>query len=91
MQVWDVNKPAPKEVGGPFDLVLACNSIHACDDIAGKLHCSKVCLGYIQVWQLCIGSSWSGTFTMQYILPVLSRPSSVVPLGQWRWETWLSS
>ena len=34
-QVWDVNKPAPASLGGPFDLILASNAIHTCDNIAG--------------------------------------------------------
>lgn len=36
-QVWDVNKPAPRDFGGPFELVLALNAIHACNNIAGTL------------------------------------------------------
>lgn len=35
-KVWDVNKPAPKEIGGPFDLILASNAIHACDNMQGE-------------------------------------------------------
>jgi hypothetical protein len=34
-QVWDANKPGGKELGGPFDLILASNAIHTCNSIAG--------------------------------------------------------
>ncbi|KAK9916399.1 hypothetical protein WJX75_002178 [Coccomyxa subellipsoidea] len=33
-KVWDVNKPAGKELEGPFDLILASNAIHTCDNMA---------------------------------------------------------
>lgn len=35
MQTWDVNKPAPESLGGPFDLILASNAVHTCDNMAG--------------------------------------------------------
>jgi hypothetical protein len=36
MQTWDVNKPAPDTLGGPFDLILASNAVHTCDNMAGE-------------------------------------------------------
>ena len=36
MQTWDVNKAAPESLGGPFDLILASNAVHTCDNMAGE-------------------------------------------------------
>ena len=35
VQTWDVNKPAPESLGGPFNLMLASNAVHTCDNMAG--------------------------------------------------------
>ena len=37
VQTWDVNKPAPDTLGGPFDLILASNAVHTCDNMAGAI------------------------------------------------------
>ena len=37
MQTWDVNKAAPESLGGPFNLILASNAVHTCDNMAGEL------------------------------------------------------
>ena len=42
MQTWDVNKAAPESLGGPFNLILASNAVHTCDNMAGEL-----CLLYL--------------------------------------------
>jgi hypothetical protein len=34
--VWDVNKEAPAAMGGPFDIILAANAVHTCDNLAGE-------------------------------------------------------
>ena len=41
MQAWDLNGPAPEEIGKGYDLVMACNTLHTGADIAGDLplHC----------------------------------------------------
>ena len=36
LQTWDVNKAAPESLGGPFDLILASNAVHTCDNMAGR-------------------------------------------------------
>ena len=43
MQTWDVNKAAPESLGGPFNLMLASNAVHTCDNMAGEpaLPCPK--------------------------------------------------
>lgn len=35
MQAWDLNGPAPEEIGKDYDLVMACNTLHTGTDIAG--------------------------------------------------------
>ena len=35
MQAWDLNGPAPEDVGKDYDLVMACNTLHTGADIAG--------------------------------------------------------
>jgi len=40
MQTWDVNKAAPESLGGPFNLMLASNAVHTCDNMAGELVCA---------------------------------------------------
>lgn len=35
-KVWDINKPAPEDLGGPFDLVMASNAIHACENMQSE-------------------------------------------------------
>ena len=37
MQTWDVNKAAPESLGGPFNLILASDAVHTCDNMAGEL------------------------------------------------------
>ena len=36
LQTWDVNKAAPESLGGPFNLMLASNAVHTCDNMAGR-------------------------------------------------------
>ena len=36
MQAWDLNGPAPEEIGKGYDLVMACNTLHTGADIAGE-------------------------------------------------------
>ena len=36
MQAWDLNGPAPAEIGKGYDLVMACNTLHTGADIAGE-------------------------------------------------------
>ena len=36
VQTWDVNKPAPESLDGPFNLILASNAVHTCDNMAGE-------------------------------------------------------
>ena len=36
VQVWDCNKEAPAQLGGPFNLIMASNAVHTCDDMAGE-------------------------------------------------------
>ena len=35
MQAWDLNGPAPEDLGKGYDLVMACNTLHTGTDIAG--------------------------------------------------------
>lgn len=32
--MWDINKTAPADIGGPFHLVTASNAVHTCNDLA---------------------------------------------------------
>ena len=62
LQTWDINKLAPESLGGPFDLILASNAVHTCDNMAGeRLNCSTLpCLkqGYHKKRMLCSCLSW---------------------------------
>ena len=35
-QVWDMNGPASKEIGGEYHVLLAGNALHNAADLAGK-------------------------------------------------------
>ncbi len=44
VQTWDVNDPAPATLGGPFNLILAANAVHACTNMAGETWSSNTVL-----------------------------------------------
>lgn len=48
-KTWDVNKPAPEDIGGPFDLILASNAIHACDNMQSERTLLHLCILQIEI------------------------------------------
>ncbi|EIE23140.1 hypothetical protein COCSUDRAFT_47508 [Coccomyxa subellipsoidea C-169] len=53
-KTWDVNKPAPDTLGGPFDLILASNAVHTCDNMAETLanvHASLADGGFLLLYE----------------------------------------
>ena len=50
LQTWDVNKAASESLGGPFNLILASNAVHTCDNMAGRyLFCYPILLLYFSI------------------------------------------
>ena len=43
-QVWDLNKPAPAEVGRDYHVVLASNVLHTAANMASALPAPTACL-----------------------------------------------
>ncbi|EIE22203.1 ketoacyl-synt-domain-containing protein [Coccomyxa subellipsoidea C-169] len=53
-KTWDVNKPAPASLGGPFNLILASNALHTCDNMADALanvHASLADGGFVLLYE----------------------------------------
>ena len=54
--MWDLNKPAPEEVGRDYHLVLASNVLHTAANMAGAIPCSvdHSATGYIPYDSECL-------------------------------------
>jgi fatty acid synthase, animal type len=58
LQVWDCNKKAPEAVGTGFNLVVASNAIHTCDDMATTLkHAYDILAdgGFLMCYEAIVG------------------------------------